>query len=359
MQLLIWALMNVLKEFPIRVAPSLIFFLISFILSAQEKPESHELNILFYNTENFFDTRNDPLTLDDEFLPNGSRFWSGKRFRLKLNHTAKTILASCGFHVPAIVGLCEVENRYVLEALVRETPLANLHYRIIHKDSPDERGIDVALIYRPEEVEPLLYHYYPLKDDQGRILKTREILYACFLTSTRDTVHLFFNHWPSRYGGQAETEPLRMLAARTLRTCVDRILDTEKNPAIVIMGDFNDQPQSKSLKSGLKTKGINCPEPRKEMINLSEQWPPQGTLKYKQSWQIFDQVIVSGFLLQDGPLHVYPGDARIADLAFLFERDPKYKGKRLYRTYVGYKYHGGFSDHLPVLLKLTPANAGF
>ena len=359
MQLLIWVLMNVLKKFPIRVLSSLFFFLISFILFAQEKTESHELNILFYNTENFFDTKDDPLTLDDEFLPGGSRFWSQKRFRLKLNHTAKTILASCGFHIPAIVGLCEVENRHVLEALVRETALANRHYRIIHKDSPDERGIDVALIYRPAEVKPLQYHYYPLKDDQGEILKTREILYACFLTPTGDTLHLFFNHWPSRYGGQAETEPLRMLAARTLRIYVDRILNAGKNPAIVIMGDFNDQPQSKSLKNGLRTKGIESPEPGGEMINLSEQWPPQGTLKYKQNWQIFDQVIVSGFLLKGDHIRVYPGDARVVDLEFLLEQDPKYMGKRLFRTYLGYKYHGGFSDHLPVQLKLTPVRASF
>lgn len=353
MALRIWVLMRGSKKNRIEELPVILFCLFPLILSAQELLPVKELNILFYNTENFFDVIDDPLTLDDEFLPDGSRFWSMKRFEKKRNDIAKVIIASCGYHAPVIAGLAEVENRFVLEALTEEGPLASFHYSIIHKESPDERGIDVALLYRRDIVKPFFYAYLPLKDEHGQTMLTREILYAGFTTALGDTLHVFFNHWPSRYRGQAETEPQRMIAALTLRQYSDRIFKTEKSPSIVIMGDFNDQPQNKSLTEGLGARTGNEAGKPGEIINLSASWRHGGTLKFRQSWQIFDQIMVSDFLLDRGRLQTKAEWATIVSNDFLLEPDPKFKGKRPFRTYQGYRYHNGISDHLPVRLKLS------
>ena len=341
--------MNVLK-LPKIEKLTILFFLLCLYpdLEAQEHKSIQQINLLFYNVENLFDVENDPLTQDEEFLPKGERHWTKRRLDDKLNKIAKVILASCEFKIPDIVGLCEVENREVLEALIEETPLSNLDYRIIHKDSPDERGIDVALIYRTEQLTPIRYNYIPLLNSTGGPDETREILHASFLCMSEDTLHVFFNHWPSRYSGQAETEPLRILAAQTLKKEIEMVNNQEENAKIVIMGDFNDQPQNKSLKESLR----GNPERGVELVNLSAAWSPTGTLKYQQSWQIFDQILVSDYLLQPQGLHTTGKEATIVRLPFLFEKDTKYKGSRLFRTYLGYKYKGGFSDHLPIRLRL-------
>jgi len=352
MVLLIWVLMRGLKRNRIKELQFVLVGLFPFVLSAQELLPLKELNILFYNTENFFDVIDDTLARDEEFLPEGSRFWNLKRFEKKRNNIAKVIIASCGYHAPAIVGLAEIENRYVLEALTEKGPLASFCYRIIHKESPDERGIDVALLYRPDIVRPFRYTYVPLKDEHGQIMLTREILYAGFITGSGDSLHVFFNHWPSRYGGQAETEPQRMIAALTLRQHLDRLLKTDKSPFIVVMGDFNDQPQNKSLTEGLKAIDENKSRKPDEIINLSIHWRPAGTLKFRQCWQIFDQILVSGFLLNRDRLYTKAGWATIVSNDFLLEPDPNFKGERPFRTYQGYRYHHGISDHLPVRLKL-------
>ena len=301
-----------------------------------------ELNLVFYNVENLFDVRNDSLTLDDEFLPTGARGWSKKRFEKKKDDLAKVILASCGFNHPDIVGMAEVENRYVLEQLVENSPLKQLSYKIIHKDSPDERGIDVALIYRAT-VTPFYFQYIPLIDNNS-IMSTREILYAAFTTSDGDTLHVFFNHWPSRYQGQSLTESFRIIAAQTLRKKIDELVATYENPNVIVMGDLNDQPENRSIRTLLSSVG--------DLRNLSSEWKKgQGTLKYRQTWQVFDQIIVSESLFKS-----FDVEGTIIANDFLLEPDPQFKGKRLNRTYIGYRYHGGFSDHLPIRLKLKRKN---
>jgi len=345
--------MNGLRKKYSNGLPVILFLLPPLFLSAQDLLPAKELNILFYNTENFFDIADDSLTLDEEFLPEGSRFWNKKRFEKKRNDIAKVILASCEYQAPAIIGLAEVENRYVLEKLTGEGPLAPFRYGIIHKDSPDERGIDIGLLYRPDMVRPFRYTCIPLKDEQGQLMQTREILYTGFVVASGDTLHVFFSHWPSRYSGQAETEPERMIAALTLRQAVSRLFLSEGSPKIVIMGDFNDQPQNKSLTIGLEAKVQNDPGKPDEIVNLSAAWGPRGTLKFRQSWQIFDQIMVSDFVLNGDRLHTQPDWAMIVSMPFLLEPDPNFKGKRLFRTYQGYRYHGGISDHLPVRLKLA------
>lgn len=313
-----------------------------------------KINILFYNVENLFDVTDDPNIEDEEFLPESDRHWTGKRFEDKINKIAKAIIASCEFEMPDIIGLCEVENRYVLEELTEQTTLSNFNYSIIHKDSPDKRGIDVALIYRKAKLEPVRYNYVPLHYPNGEINKTREILHATFETQSGDTIHVFFNHWPSRYGGQAETEQYRIMAAQTLRNEVDLINNTEHHAKVIIMGDFNDQPQNKSLNNILDARFENSEKQSGELINLSAKWLPNGTLKYQQSWQIFDQIIVSDYLLdKSSKTYTSESNAQIVNLPFLLVDDETYKGKKLFRTYLGYRYEGGFSDHLPVRLEIN------
>jgi len=328
--------------------------------SLRENKKESGMNIVFYNTENMFDTRDDPLTIDEEFLPEGERHWTSYRFHEKLNHISKAIIASCGYRFPEIVGLAEIENRFVLEQLTKKTALSSLKYSIIHKDSPDERGIDVALLYRPEKLTPLLYKYYPLLNSNGEINKTREILYAMFRLMNGDTLHLFFNHWPSRYGGQAETENLRKMAAVRLRNLTDHLFDTYKNPRIVIMGDFNDEYSNKSIRCYLRAKKKDDLSVNNELIDLSSSWHG-GTLKYYQNWQIFDQIIVSDNLLnkEENKWAVDREETKIVDLDFLKEPDLKYKGTRPNRTYIGFKYNGGFSDHLPIKICLKPNAAKY
>ncbi|MGQ8336602.1 endonuclease/exonuclease/phosphatase family protein [Sunxiuqinia sp. A32] len=333
---------------------TLIFFLFLFPVLSQTKFRKGEFNLIFYNLENLFDTYDDPLINDNEFLPQGDRHWTKKRFHQKLAGTSKVILSSCNFSVPDIVGVCEVENRFVLEELVENTPLKKFEYRIIHKDSPDARGIDVALLYRAERCIPLFFEYIPLKDDDGQLIRSREILYACFQLQPKDTIHVFFNHWPSRYGGLMETEAKRIVAAKNLLTKINQLKKRYHHPKVIIMGDFNDEPQSPSISKWLAAAKHDNPPIDGEIVNLSAQWKNKGTLKHQQSWAVFDQVMVSDYLLNDSHQWITKSSfAEIIEQDFLLEDDEKFQGKKLFRTYNGFKYHGGFSDHLPVRLKLT------
>ncbi len=328
----------------------LILFFPQSNLFAQPKKQD-QLHVLFYNVENLFDTQNDSLTNDDEFLPDGDRRWNDYRFYQKLKQLSKVILSSAGFEPPEIIGLCEIENRFVLEKLLDSTPLKGYAYSIIHKNSPDERGIDVALLYRSERVIPLEYQYVPIVNERSEVESTREILHAEFLLPREDTLHVFFNHWPSRYGGQTESEPKRMQAARTLRKAIDEVCAEHPGAKIVVMGDFNDQPQNQSLTEGLEAVVADDLKVDGELVNLSAEWK-QGTIKYRQTWTVFDQIIVSDQLLKCVRWHTSPEFASPVSLPFLLEPDPKFKGQKLKRTYVGFKYHGGFSDHLPILIKM-------
>ncbi len=327
---------------------------------------------MFYNLENLYDTVDDTLRRDEEFQPEGDRHWSGYRFYHKLTSIAKVILNTGAWEPPAVIGFCEVENREVLEQLVGHPLLRRWNYQIVHKDSPDKRGIDVAAIYRPDGFYPLSYRYLPPVPEGEQVPSTREILYLCGICGGQgeeartkellpehtveaartqtdiDTLHLFFNHWPSRYGGLMETRPLRMKAARRLKTETRILQQKHHHPLIIITGDFNDQPQDESLLRGMGAAASSHGHPD-SLVNLSYPWKKmgKGTLKYQSQWNIFDQFIVSEALLEAMPV-----SARILEAPFLLEEDEKFTGTRLRRTYLGFRYQGGFSDHLPVLLHL-------
>lgn len=330
----------------------LLLFTITANCFSQGNKSFDEYTIMFYNTENLFDCENDSLTLDDEFTPEGDRRWNYGRLHAKADRLAKVILAAGKWNAPVFVGLCEVESQQALEVLVKQTPLNKYNYKIIHKDSPDSRGIDVALIYRSELFKPFEYKALPIIDPLNAEFKTRDILRVTGIINTCDTIHVFINHWPSRYGGIMETVRLRSLAAETLKKSIQELYTEYPYARIICMGDFNDSPEDESLSGVLKAAKSDNTEVRGEMINLSFEWisQPVQTLKNLYSWQVFDQCIVSDYLLERmGCIqHI---KAEIFDAGFLLEPDQKYGGVKPKRTYVGFKYQEGFSDHLPILLR--------
>jgi len=304
------------------------------------------LFVMFWNVENYFDTYDNPSTSDETFTPAGENHWNWKRFEKKRNDIAKTILLAsdeCGEY-PALIGLCEVENSFVLEELTGNTPLARAGYSFLHKDSPDSRGIDVALLYRNEIFSPLEEHYI------ASSFPTRDILYTKGVVNGLDTIHIFVNHWPSKRGGEKSSSTKRKIVSHRARQVTDSIL--RRNPAanIIMMGDFNDTWDSESLGN------------LDHLINLSR-WSEgnEGSYKYKESWSTIDQFLVSENLIKregtaNGKFNQQWIWCRKRMEIFAPEHllceDEKYLGIKLRRTYSGPRYLGGISDHLPILLQL-------
>lgn len=316
-----------------------------------------DFTFMFYNTENFFDTENDSLTNDEEFTAEAGRRWNPTRLHSKAERLAKVILAAGQWNAPILVGLCEVEDLKVLELLTRNEPLAKFHYKIVHKDSPDTRGIDVALLYRPEFFRPFDYQAISVVDPKDKSFKTRDILQVSGVLNGCDTLHVFVNHWPSRYGGIMETMGYRGLAAETLNKSVQKLFDKFPNAKIICMGDFNDTPTDDSLVKILGAKGSNDAELKGELINLSLRWISNDiqTIKSKFSWEVFDQFMVSDYFLEKSKCFEFL-KAEIFKAGFLLETDVAFGGVKPKRTYVGFKYQEGFSDHLPVLLRIRFLN---
>ncbi|MCU0474451.1 MAG: endonuclease [Bacteroidales bacterium] len=311
-------------------------------------PQDAGLNpvrLMFYNVENLFDILDDTLKEDDEFLPAGIRRWNSKRYFLKINSLYKTIAAAGEWDVPAILGLCEIENRRVIEDLIYGTNLSRYEFGILHEDSPDPRGIDVGLIYRKDRVEVLKYCYLFPPGFSSDGFKTRSVLYAV-CTISEDTIHLFVNHWPSRRGGVLAAEEQRSEIAMMVSSKTDSITEVSEGKAkIIIMGDFNSTPEDQIISSFSRDM---------KMINLSENLPAgSGTYRYMGTWELIDQVIVSEELINsDHGLFTSPELFRIFKPDFLLKSDTKYPGATPFSTYRGYRYQGGYSDHLPVILDL-------
>lgn len=312
--------------------------------------------IMFYNVENLFDPLIDSTNRDEEFTPGGERRWTNKRLYDKINKIYKVIMAVGEYDPPAIIGLSEIENLRVLQKLIYETPLKNYGYRIIHHESPDWRGIDVALLYRGDLFQPFADSAIALTFADDTSYRTRDILYVKGLAMGREMLHIFVNHWPSRYGGYMNTIARRNDAAALLLSQVDSLKTALASPAIILMGDFNDDPTDESFAKVLQAKKPEHPFNPDALYNLmlvpDPEWP-FGSLKYRESWNHFDQLIVTGTLLADTlQSHVKQQRAHIFHADFLLEPDETYLGQKPYRTYLGFRYQGGYSDHLPVYLDL-------
>jgi hypothetical protein len=315
------------------------------------------IRIMFYNVENLFDIVNDSLTADDEYAAGGMRGWSYSRLIRKINNLSKAVIKVGGWEAPEIIGLCEVENRYVLTNLAMDSPLKNFGYKIIHRDSPDPRGIDVALLYRSEKFKPISTQYIGIHFPFDPNARTRDILFVQGVVLNRDTVNIFVNHWPSRFGGYQATIPKRKYVASVLRKCIDSLMAVNPSAKIIVMGDLNDEPTDESVKDVLKAKMDSTNLAANDLYNMMTgagcNWN-RGTIKDKELWITIDQFIVSSSLLDPvNGIHTTPHSIHIMDAPFLLQKDEAWFGQKPFRTYYGARYIGGFSDHLPIYMDLN------
>lgn len=341
------------RIFIIFLAQSLIFLNAIF---AQELDDTKRFRVMFYNTENLFDPFKDSLTQDEEFTPTGVRHWTWEKMNQKINGIYKTIVAVGGWEPPVFVGMCEVENGFVLYRLTHETPLLKFDYKIVHRESPDPRGIDVALLYRQDLFDLQETRYFRVEFPGEPNRKTREILYARGLLGRLDTIHIFVNHWPSKYGGELESNSGRLAAAYTLKQKIDSIKIFYPDARILIMGDFNDEPESAPLVDGLKVCLNTNTQCFSGLVSISSilKSNGQGSYKYQGVWGMIDQIIVSESLLDSKrKIFTSPDKASVFKADFLLEPDYAYVGEKPFRTFAGFKYHGGFSDHLPVYIDIV------
>jgi hypothetical protein len=314
------------------------------------------IRIMFYNVENLFDPFDDSLKHDDEYTPLGFRGWSYSKFLNKVNSISRVIINVGGWEPPGIIGLCEIENSFALKKLIYNSSLRKFNYQCIHHESPDKRGIDVALLYRKEKFECLYDFPISIRFPFDTSSRTRDILYVKGLINHSDTLHLFVNHWPSRFGGYLNTKPKREYVASVLRKRVDSILSFAPQSSIIIMGDFNDDPEERSLSEVLNARPPGKQDSVNSLVNLmynTHLEGKEGTHKHQEEWGILDQIIVSSRLLHKASkINIVDHKAVIFSPAFLLTKDLKYLGYKTLRTYHGAQYQGGYSDHLPVYLDL-------
>lgn len=317
-------------------------FFQSFLVSAQD---SKAFCVAFYNVENLFDTINTAYKNDYEFQPDSERKWNTAKYTKKLHQIARVIAALNNWNGPDLIGLGEVENRKVLEDLISQTYLNQLGYGIIHKESPDKRGIDVALLYKKSTVKLLGVNFYKINSFER---PTRDILHATCLLK-KDTLHYIVSHWPSRYGGQAETDLKRKTVGAQIRSVVDSLYQLNKEVKVIVAGDFNDSPNDESVRLGLGATADSLDL----LYNTSVLLDKQGefTHKYKQETSLLDQMVVSKSLMQDKGL-TYERSV-VFRPNWLMMKDEKFGGIKPFRTYYGTQYLGGYSDHFPVYLLLN------
>ena len=335
----------------------IVVFLISTkFVSAQEKKYKVGC-VAFYNMENFYDTINDPKTNDDEFTPEGANKWNSKRYYQKLNHISSVISQIGNEYVkggPIVMGLSEVETRAVLEDLVKQDSLKASNYGIVHYEGPDRRGVDVALIYQKDHFTVINSKAVPLNIASKPDFRTRDqlVVHGKF---DGEPMYFIVNHWPSRYGGEKRSSSMRMAAADLTKSIVDSIQKIDSIAKIIIMGDLNDDPTNKSVLKHLDAKGQQTEVGRKglynPMYNIFKK-EGLGSLAYRDNWNLFDQIIVTGTLLGDDKSTYKYFKAKIFNKNFLTQKEGAFAGYP-FRTYVGTTYQGGFSDHFPVYIFLT------
>ena len=341
-----------------KINTCILLLLLPLLAICQKGDDYKVASIGFYNLENLFDTLDSPTTNDADFLPTGRLNWNTEKYISKQANMSKVIALLGGELSPdglAILGVSEVENRKVLEDLVAEPALKNRDYQIVHYDSPDERGIDVGLLYQAKYFTPLGSRAVPvgLKDPKTGIQDfTRDILYVAGRFDG-DLIHIMVGHWPSRRGGEAGSAWARAAAAGVCKALADSIRTQDPEAKIIIMGDLNDDPDSKSLTQVLKARRNADKMENKELYNPMYDIYKEGngTLAYKDSWNLFDQMIVSRGLVDKkvGGWQLYK--AQVFRQPWMFQTDGAFRGYP-FRTFVGDIFINGYSDHLPVFLYL-------
>jgi len=311
--------------------------------------------LAFYNLENLYDTKDNNLVDDNEFTSKGVKHYNQAIYQDKILHLA-TVIKAIGNKFtkdgPALLGVVEIENDTVLQDLVSHPVLRKRNYQIIHYDSKDKRGIDVALLYNPLYFKPISSRsiHVTLPSYTGIKYETRDILWVIG-SLDGDTIQVLINHWPSKRGGEDKTAASRNSAAATCRKVIDQILLKQPNAKIVVMGDFNDNPDSYSITQVLKTTG-KIKELREDL--LYNPWEAiykqgRGTLANQDVWSLFDQIIVSNAWLDKNQVGYYLKFAQIHQNSSMIENSGRYRGYPM-RTWDGNNYRGGFSDHFPTYL---------
>lgn len=359
-----------------RICPILCCLLFS-VLSSNTFGQSKKFRIhtlAFYNFENLFDTINDPNTFDEDWTPKGSQHWTYEKYLKKLNNLSR-VLSEIGSSenpdAPTFIGGCEIENRGVLEDLIRHPNLVDKEYGIIHFDSPDKRGIDVALLYRKGYFQPTTYSNIPLYVFQGtskskldkeentddiivvssknkRVYTRDQLLVSGFLEG--EEIHLIVNHWPSRSGGEKRSSPFREAAGALNKKIIDSLQLINPNAKVITMGDLNDGPYNSSVKIALGAKAKRTDVPKFGIYNPFEamQKKGMGTIAHRDAWDIFDQIMVSESLLKSDYSSFQFWKAGIYNKSFLVQTSGQFKGYPLRHSVTEI----GFSDHFPVYIYL-------
>ncbi len=336
-------------------------FLVTFSAKSQlSKDKEYQVaTVAFYNLENLFDTIIDPdtnLILREDFTPDAPKHWNSERYYAKLKNMAD-VISQLGAELnpagPQILGVAEIENKSVLEDLIKQKKLQKMNYGIVHYDSPDHRGIDVGLLYSKVRFQVLFSRPYRLKTEDSTFT-TRDLLYVKGVLDKTDTLHIMVAHWPSRRGGQKRSEPKRIEAAKLSRAVIDSILSVDKQAKVIFMGDLNDDPNNKSMTKYMKAR------PQKEQAVNGALFNPMqeffkkgiGTLAYRDNWNLFDQFVLTPGLLSNDYSSYQFFKANVFNKEFLKQQEGAFKGYPK-RTYVGTNYLGGYSDHFPVYLFLV------
>jgi hypothetical protein len=332
---------------------NLLILLILIISSVRvfSQKQAKAICVAFYNLENLYDTINDPTINDEEFLPNGANLWNSDKYLRKLDHMS-TVISQIGDEFmkggPTIIGLSEIENQRVLEDLIHTNALKNSGYSIAHFDSPDRRGVDVAMLYKKDFV---LVHAVavPLHMPEKPDFKTRDQLVVTGLLDG-DTVTIVVNHWPSR----GNDEPYRIAAARLTRHIADSLYARNKEARMLIMGDLNDDPIDQSLIVALGAEGRPAKVKQEGLFNPMWQMYKDGlgSLAYKDSWNLFDQIIVSQPIMKENNTSWKLYKTRVFKKPFMIQQDGQYAGYP-FRSFAGGAYAGGYSDHFPVFVVLV------
>lgn len=307
----------------------------------------NKFTIAFYNVENLFDTKDDPGVNDEDYTPEGEKLWTQERYELKLNHIAK-VFNAIDEELPLIFGLCEVENKGVLEDLLKQESLTPANYQIIHHSGRDARGIDVALLYKKNDFNVKEVRSIPVVFDGRPEVLTRDILHVEGIISN-ETLHVFVNHWSSRGKGESETEWKRIETAKILRQNINFVLKKDTEAKVIIMGDFNEEPHDIAIKKYL---GAGDPSKSPYLYNTSYSLSSKGRgTHYFKEWNTLDQMIVSKvlYLAKEG-LRLIDKNQQILDKEWLFYETSE--GRFPDKTYSDNNYHGGYSDHLPIYLKM-------
>lgn len=304
--------------------------------------------IAFYNIENLFDTIDNPNTYDNDFLPKSEKQWTPKRYKKKLKKLGFAI-SKIGSEksktLPAIVGFAEVENKKVVEDLIQSKSLRDYNYNVVHYDSKDERGIDVALIYDTTRFEVTHSKTFSINlyNNKGLPDYTRDILWVEGILNN-EKIHILVNHWPSRREGLEISEPKRLTASSKVGEIISLIREKDPNAKVIIMGDFNDNPRNQSIKQLVN--GYDLYNPMESLVSFS-----RGSLTYKKEWFLFDQILFSTNFFEHKPNTHSFSTADVFDPEFLKQFKGKLKGNP-FRTYIWKFYKGGYSDHFPVYVRL-------